>query len=169
MVLLIYVISIVSSYLISVRFPSYKKYICLIVESVCALLAGFIPSETNPLLALCPIFALSAFQWQIFTESKHYNSSTLFSTNNIKQMILSWTNYLIHGDFEQKRKALFFMRTLLTFHIGILVGFFVVKFWGEKGIWFALLPLASAFYIYLLQGVNNKNLIIIENQPENCK
>lgn len=169
LVLLVYAVSLVSAYLISVRFPSYKKYIALIVESVCGLLAGLIPKEANPLLALCPIFALSAFQWQIFTESKHYNSSTLFSTNNIKQMLLSWTNYLMHGDSEQKHKALFFMRTLLTFHIGILAGLFAVKFWNEKGIWFALLPMASAFYIYLLQGVKNQNPIIIENQSENCK
>lgn len=168
LVLLVYAVSLVAAYLISVRFPCNKKYICLIVESICGLLAGLIPAETNPLLALCPIFALSAFQWQIFTESKHYNSSTLFSTNNLKQMLLSWTNYRMHGDSEQKRKAFFFMRTLFTFHIGILVGIFAVKFWGKKGIWFALLPMASAFYICLLLGVKNQNLIIIKNQSENC-
>ena len=168
LVLLVYAVSLVAAYLISTRFPGYKKYICLIVESVCGLLAGLIPAEVNPLLALCPIFTLSAFQWQIFTESKHYNSSTLFSTNNLKQMLLSWTNYTMHGDSEQKRKAFFFMRTLLTFHIGVVAGLFAVKFWNEKGIWFALLPMASALYIYLLMEVKNQNSIILENQSENC-
>lgn len=171
LVLLVYAVSLVAAYLISVRFPFYKKYICLIVEIVCGLFAGLIPAEVTPLLALCPIFALSAFQWQIFTEVKHYNSSTLFSTNNLKQMLLSWTNYRMHGDCEQKKKAFFFMRTLLTFHIGILAGFFAVKLWNEKGIWFSILPLASALCMYIcrLLGVKKQNLCARENQSENCK
>ena len=56
LVLLVYAVSLVSAYLISVRFPSYKKYIALIVESVCGLLAVLIPAEANPLLALCAQF-----------------------------------------------------------------------------------------------------------------
>ena len=49
------------------------------VESICCIIAGLIPTTVNPLLALCPVFVLSTFQWQIFTEAKHYNSSTLLS------------------------------------------------------------------------------------------
>lgn len=145
LILLIYVVSLVTAYLISLRFPRCKYQICLFVESICGLLAGLIPAEANPLLALCPIFVLSAFQWQIFTEARNYNSSTLFSTNNLKQLFLSWTNYWMNGEQEQKRKALFFTRTLISFHTGILAGLFAVRLWDSRGIWLALLPMTSAF------------------------
>lgn len=144
LILLTYASSLIIAYLISMRYPHHKKYICLFIESICCILAGLIPGSFNPLLALCPIFVLSAFQWQIFTEPKNYNSSTLFSTNNLKQMLLSWTNYKMNGDLEQKKKAFFFIRTLLSFHTGILVGFFIVSSFGSKGIWFALFPMTVA-------------------------
>ena len=98
LILFAYGFSLIVAYLVSIRCPHHAKYICFLIESICCILAGLIPTTVNPLLALSPIFILSAFQWQIFTEAKHYNSSTLFSTNNLKQMLLSWTNYKINGD-----------------------------------------------------------------------
>lgn len=144
LILFAYGFSLIVAYLVSIRCPHHAKYICFLIESICCILAGLIPTTVNPLLALSPIFILSAFQWQIFTEAKHYNSSTLFSTNNLKQMLLSWTNYKINGDLEQKKKAFFFIRTLLSFHTGIFAGYFIVSYFDSKGIWFALFPMAIA-------------------------
>lgn len=144
LILFAYGFSLITAYLISIRYPHRAKYICFLVEGICCIITGLIPTTVNPLLALCPVFVLSAFQWQIFTEAKHYNSSTLFSTNNLKQALLSWTNYKINGDLEQKKKAFFFIRTLLSFHTGIFAGYFIVSYFDSKGILFALFPMSLA-------------------------
>lgn len=145
-ILLIYSSSIIIAHLISLKLPDRKYPICLTVECVCVLLAGLIPTTVNPLVALYPIFAMSAFQWQIFTDASTYNSSTIFSTNNLKQTLLSWTNYCLKGEHEQKKKAVYFTWTLIAFHTGVLLGWLSVRLLDEKGIWVTLLLFAAAFY-----------------------
>lgn len=146
LILLIYSSSIIAAYLMSLKIPDKKYPVCLTAECVCVLLAGMIPTTVNPLVALYPIFAMSAFQWQIFTDASTYNSSTIFSTNNLKQTLLSWTNYRLKGEPEQKRRAVFFTYTLLSFHAGVILGWLAVRFLDEKGIWVTLLFFGTAFY-----------------------
>lgn len=146
LILLIYSSSIITAHLISLKIPDRKYPICLTFECICVLLAGLIPTTLNPLVALYPIFAMSAFQWQIFTDSTTYNSATIFSTNNLKQALLSWTNYRLERDFQQKKRAVFFTRTLLAFHIGVLLGWLSVRFFNEKGIWVTFALFGTAFY-----------------------
>lgn len=62
------------------------------------------------------VFILNAYQWQTFTDPECYNSSTIFSTNNYKQTILSWTRYHINHDLAQKKRAWLFTNTLILFH-----------------------------------------------------
>lgn len=145
-ILLIYSSSIIIAHLISLKIPDRKYPVCLTVECICVLLAGLIPTTINPLVALYPIFAMSAFQWQTFTDASTYNSSTIFSTNNLKQTLLSWTNYRLEGDLAVKKKAVYFTRTLIAFHIGVLLGWLAVRFLNEKGIWTTLLLFGTAFY-----------------------
>lgn len=100
LILVVYAVSLVVAHLLNLYCSQHKKMICLAIESICVLLAGLFPADVNPLLALCPIFMLSAFQWQIFTEEKHYYSSTLFSTNNLKQALLSTVNYYLQKEYR---------------------------------------------------------------------
>lgn len=152
LVLAVYSVSLVAAHLITLYYPNHKRIICLIIESLCGLLAGSFPAEANPLLALCPIFVLSAFQWQIFTEQKHYNSSTLFSTNNLKQALMSWVNYRMYKESGQRQKSYFFLRTLVTFHLGILIGLAATNLWDEKGIWLIFVPMINALLYEIKQG-----------------
>lgn len=146
LILLIYSSSIILAYLISLKIPARKYPVCLTVECICVLLAGLLPTTLNPLVALYPIFAMSAFQWQIFTDASTYNSSTIFSTNNLKQTLLCWTNYFLKGDLQQKKRAVYFTRTLIAFHIGVLLGWLAVQLLASKGIWVTLFLFGTAFY-----------------------
>ena len=144
-----YGIAIVAAFLIPLYLPKYKYYIALIFEALCIAISGLIPLSVNPLLALFPVFILNAYQWQTFTDPECYNSSTIFSTNNYKQTILSWTRYHINHDLAQKKRAWLFTNTLILFHLGVLAGYFAATYIGARGIWITFLPLASAAFLAL--------------------
>lgn len=164
-IFLLYSSSIILAHLIGLRFSNRKYQICLLVEGICVFSAGLIPTTVNPLVALYPIFIMSAFQWKIFTDADVYNSSTIFSTNNLKQTLVSWTNYRLEGDSGQKKKAVFFARTLAVFHIGVLLGWLFVRLWDERGIWLAFLLFASAFYCASLCREPNSQTANVPETP----
>lgn len=142
--LAIFIFSMIAAYLL----PKYVKCdirrICIWVEIAGIFLAGFLPEDMNDIIALYPVFAVTAFQWGAFGGAGGYSSATIFSTNNLKQMVLAWTEYVRMKDAGQKEKALFYSGTLLSFQIGVLGGFFAVNAWSVKGIWACLLPLFLA-------------------------
>ena len=157
-----YGIAIVAAFLIPLYLPKYKYYIALIFEALCIAISGLIPLSANPLLALFPVFILNAYQWQTFTDPDCYNSSTIFSTNNYKQTLLSWTKYIKEKDLAQKRRAWIFTDTLIFFHIGVLFGYYAVKFLSEKGIWLTFLPIMTA--LILVSPVFEYHTITVESK-----
>ena len=58
-----------------------------------------------------------------FAGARGYSSATTFSTNNLKQMVLSIADYIQTKDAKQKEKAGFYGITLMSFQIGVLGGF----------------------------------------------
>ena len=107
---------------------------------------GLIPAEVNPFVALYPVFFATAFQWCAFTGAKGYVSATIFSTNNLKQTVTSFADYLLSGKEEAGRekkleKALFYGGTLLYFHVGVAAGYGASLLWGTRSIWLCALPL----------------------------
>lgn len=151
-IFILYGLAIVAAFLIGEHFPSVKSYIALAVEAVCVWIAGIIPTSVNPLIALFPVFILNAYQWQAFTTPECYNSSTIFSTNNYKQTLLAWTRYHMTHDLAQKKRAWLFTNTLILFHLGVLAGYFAVKYIGAHGIWVAFVPLVSAVCLVIPAG-----------------
>lgn len=142
-----YGISFVTAYICSLYLPNYKYTIAIIIESICIFITGLLPLACNPLVALFPVFILSAYQWQTFTDSDCYNSSTVFSTNNYKQALLSWTNFIRDKNPADKKRALFFTYTLAIFHIGVFIGFFTVKYFSVKAIWITMFPIFLALFL----------------------
>lgn len=151
-IFILYGLAIITAFLIGERFPSVKSYIALAVEAVCVWTAGIIPTSVHPLIALFPVFILNAYQWQAFTTPECYNSSTIFSTNNYKQTLLAWTRYHMSHDLAQKKRAWLFTNTLILFHLGVLVGYFAVKYIGAHGIWVAFIPLVTAVGLVIPVG-----------------
>jgi uncharacterized membrane protein YoaK (UPF0700 family) len=74
-----------------------------------------------------PLFFMMATQWTIFHGNGKYNSSTIFSTNNLKQLTLSLGEYMIGHDKAQLDKAKFFANSILWFHIGVATSFFAFR------------------------------------------
>ena len=143
--LVIYVAGIIASFLMGKHFKERMPRVCLFVEALGLIIAGVIPESANEIGALYPIFFITSFQWGVFSGAKGYNSATIFSTNNVKQAVLGWTEYIRTKDLKQKDKAKFYTLTLTCFHAGVAAGFGAVNFWSALGAWAGLIPLLSAF------------------------
>lgn len=101
-------------------------------------------------LALYPFFFATAFQWNSFKGAKGFASSTLFSTNNLKQFTMAVTEVFLNKDKTHTVKAKFFGCTLLFFHVGVACSFAARTLIGPRSIFCALLPLCIALYTVCL-------------------
>lgn len=162
---LIYILAIIIAVLLEKKAKFNIKYLCIAVELFCVWIIGFIPAQVHPLLSLYPMFFITAFQWCIFKGALGYTSSTIFSTNNIKQTVTSLTEYMLLEDEKKKqeklRKAFFFGGTLLNFHIGVALSYIGYLFYGMHAIWLCsiLLVLCLGYMIYEYEIKKDQDLL----------
>ena len=130
-----------------VRLGATACYIAGIVLAVLLRLAR-IPAETDPILALYPMFLATAVQWVAYSQAAGYNCATIFSTNNLRQFTEGATEYLCGHDPEQLRKLRFYGGTLLCFHLGAAWGWWCVGRWSIPGI-YGCLPLLIPPAVFL--------------------
>ncbi len=122
----------------------------IFLDGAAAVLIGLFPMDIHPVLALYPFFFATAFQWNSFKGAKGFASSTLFSTNNLKQFTMAVTEVFLNKDKTHTVKARFFGCTLLSFHVGVACSFAARSLIGPRSIWCALLPLGIALYTVCL-------------------
>ncbi|WP_295740086.1 YoaK family protein [uncultured Oscillibacter sp.] len=113
------------------------------VDFAACLLLAWIPAETDPILALYPMFFATAVQWVSFSQAAGYNCATIFSTNNLRQFTEGVTEFLCTREAEQLRKLKFYGGTLACFHLGVAWGWWCTGQWGIAGI-YGCLPLLAA-------------------------
>lgn len=120
-------------------------------DAVGIVLLAFMPLDIHPLIALYPMFFVMAMQWNVFSGADGYVSSTIFSTNNLRQFAIACGELIYNRKDEKMRgKAKFYGLTLLTFHIGVAVSYFSTKWLGTKGIFICLAPLAVCWMLVRL-------------------
>lgn len=119
--LLIYILSIMIATVLTYKSQWNLKHLVLYLEMICIVILGLFLKNIPPIIALYPCFFVTAFQWCIFKGAMGYTSSTIFSTNNIKQTVVSLTEYfLIQGHHNQTRKTqkrLFFWWHFIMFSL----------------------------------------------------
>lgn len=166
--LIIYIAVLSITYVIVKKYGRKARQVSIVIEAVGILLIGFLPSNMNDIVALLPVFALAACQWGNFNGTKKYNSPTLFSTGNVRQCIDAWTEYGLERNRIIKMKALFYSKTLLFYHFGVLFGIYFVMMFQEKSVWMCLLPLTGAFILVTMLQREGKALkkYIIENKSK---
>ena len=130
---------------------------CIVIMIIAMTAIGFIPENINDLLALYPIFAITALQWGIFSGNKEFSSSTIFSTNNIKQTVAGFVDYIITKDNKQKRKFAFYGFTLLSFYTGVVLGILSVLEFAEKGIFGCIMFGLTGIVLIIFEKDINKN------------
>jgi len=140
--MLVYIGGIVFATLISRRFRDRDfRYVAVVIDIAACLVLARIPADTDPVLALYPMFFAAAVQWLAFTQADGFSSSTVFSTNNVRQCFAGLTEYICDRDPKQLALFRFFAGTLICFHAGVVFCWFCMKAWGLKSI-YACIPLA---------------------------
>lgn len=155
--MLIYAFAIVLTVLIR----NFTK-LDLRIVSICFSFIGifilyFIPENIDAVLALYPIFFILAFQWNTFPGAKGYLSSCIFSTNNLRQTVASFTNYICTKEENSLDKARFFAGSLFFYHIGVATSFFCNILLKFHSIAFGIIPLIFVlFEIYIESNISVK-------------
>lgn len=140
--LLCYVFGVALSEWLLHRTRLHNLHILSILLDIAALIVlGMTTEAIHPVLALYPFFFVTAFQWCSFGSINGYSSSTIFSTNNLRQTVAAFTNYCCTKNRKQLEKSLFFGGTLLFYHCGAALSWFAYHYFGAVGAWIGILPL----------------------------
>ncbi|HIY64432.1 MAG TPA: DUF1275 domain-containing protein [Candidatus Mediterraneibacter stercoripullorum] len=129
------------------------KYLVFLAEICTAAALGFVPAEADPVVALYPVFFTMSFQWCVFKGADGYACSTIFSTNNVKQTVLSFSEYfLTDRSRTEERAALldkgkFFGCTLLCFHFGVGCAWIGLQAAGLRAVWLVLIPVLAGLCV----------------------
>ena len=102
------------------------------------------PEGMSAVVSLYPIFFCSAFQWGSYSGASGYNSASIFTTNNFKQSLLAWTQYILTKDPEFRRKGIMYTMTVLSFFAGACIGCVSVYAYGVYGAFVGFVPLIAA-------------------------
>ena len=140
-----------------------QKRLSILIDGAVLLILGFYPKEMNPFVALFPIFFATAFQWCSFKGADGFASSSIFSTNNLRQCVTGFTEYLCSKDTESLRRGIYFGKVLICFYGGAAIAFLSCKLLDLKGSWIAILPTVAAFVMcnaeYVLYDVKKKDIL----------
>ena len=102
--LVIYVGAMIIFSILAKKTAVNLRYLAILLEMLTAALIGFFPKEMNPIVALYPVFFATSFQWCVFKGADGYACSTIFSTNNVKQTVLSFTDYFLTEKKKEKER-----------------------------------------------------------------
>ena len=93
--LIIYVASVSLTVILSHKISKMsQKRLSILIDGAVLLIIGFYPAEMNPFVALFPIFFATAFQWCSFKGADGFASSSIFCSNNLRQCVTGFTEYL---------------------------------------------------------------------------
>lgn len=144
--LVAYILGVMAPIMLQYYFHVDPARLSPIITGLCAIILGFLPENTPQVVALYFIFFPMSCQWTAFSGARNFNSSTIFSTNNTKQMAIGVTKFLCEHDRSHLRRAAFFGSTLIAFHLGAILGFLAVRYMGFHASFAALPIIAVAFW-----------------------
>ena len=162
--LLIYIAGLASTVFISHKLkPEQQKKFSIVLDAMVLFFVGFLPKNLDIIVATYPIFFATAFQWCSFKGADGFVSSSIFSTNNLRQCVTGFTEYLCSKDTESLRRGIYFGKVLICFYGGAAIAFLSCKLLDLKGSWIAILPTVAAFVMcnaeYVLYDVKKKDIL----------
>lgn len=144
--------ALVISYLLKNKRGCDLRGSCMIVDAAALVTMSLIPVSAEPLISIYPLAFAASFQWGTFSGTGGYNSSTIFSTNNFKQLIWGVTEFVCSRSSEAKIRAIYYGMTLFMFLAGTWLGFAAVDWFGIQGGLLGLIPLGVSGMILKMRG-----------------
>lgn len=148
--LLIYILAMVLTVFLSHKLQKTTlKLVSILIDGLAFVLLGFLPKDLDPFVALYPVFFATAFQWCSFKGADGFNSSSIFSTNNLRQCTTGFAEYLYSKDSEALRRGIFYGKVLLSFHLGVAICYLFCSRFQLTAAWAGLLPVCVALgFVY---------------------
>ena len=144
----IYILGILTCLFLKIKMPSTVKTVSLTIIIIGIFSYIFMPISVPGDIQIYPSFFMMSFMWVAFGESiKGYNSSCIFSTNNLRQAVYELGAYTLEKDKKHLDKGLFFLGSLVFFHSGAIVSYISTTLLGKDGIIVCLIPVLLALYI----------------------
>lgn len=138
---ILYIIGIISAVIVSNKMKIDVQKCCIIINIIAVFAMLFMPNKINNIIAIYPLFFITAFQWCAFHGVDGYSSSCTISTNNIRNFVISGTNYILNKDRKDFLKMKYFGLILAYYHVGVVISFVFYKLWGRKEILISLVPM----------------------------
>lgn len=152
--MLIYMAGIAVTVIVPKKTDFSLQYIALALDGAVLIILGFLPHNINNVIALYPLFFAAAVQWNAFPGAFGYNSSTIFSTNNLRQFTMATTEYFCSRESKHAHKAKFYGGVLLFYHMGVAVSYISYRFLGIEGSWIGVIPVIVAAAMVVYKNVN---------------
>lgn len=131
------------------------KLFSMIINIIGFMILGLLPENINSYIGVYPVFIMMSVQWVVFGGLNGYNSSPIFSTNNLRQMVSAMAEYVCDHKPEQLDKAKYFGGTLISFHIGAAVGYFICESIGIYASFFGIIPCLIVSAVEIFQKVHS--------------
>ncbi len=147
--LLCYILGVMTAVILHRKFHRDTGRISPFITFVCTLLLYVLPYHTPGIVFLYPIFFAMSFQWTAFAGASGFNSSTIFSTNNVKQAVMGFAEYCCDRDYSHLRRTVFFGQTIIAFHLGAALGFLSIRLLSAHAVLCAL-PLILLSYMTVI-------------------
>ncbi len=128
------------------------KMFCIFVEISMTVLLYFFTKRINTIIALYPVFFMTSMQWGSFPGVDGFASSSIFSTNNLRQFTISYVEYRCDKDKEHLKKTKFFGGVILSYHAGVIFSYYIYKHFAMKGVIFCLIPLFTGMLFLLMEN-----------------
>lgn len=162
--LCIYIAAIIICVILRLKTKVNLNTYSIIIDFAGLILLSLIPRNINPVLGLLPIFFMMSTQWSVFHGIGEFNSSTIFSTNNLKQCTSAFAEYIITKDKKMLKKGKFFGNSLLWFHIGVAIGSVLSYNFNTYASLFCI-PITIFAFIINLYCKRTNHITLLEKQP----
>lgn len=123
------------------------------IEIIALFLTGFIPFSWPDQIAQVLICFLCSMQFNTFRQAEGVPMATTFVTNHVRQIGISIARIMRHHEQESeaRAKAMKHARLILAFFMGGTVMTFASRYFAEKSVWLAVIPLSVCF-VFLLRS-----------------
>ncbi len=147
----------------SVIVPRYTKLnlklLSLFFDAAAMITLVLLPNNLELIIYLYPIFFAMSFQWTAFSGAQGFVSSTIFSTNNLRQFSTSLVEAICFKNKEKLTKTKFYGLTLVSYHIGVAIACVGSMFISIKSSFIGIILLIPATVFVMLQNdIINVNL-----------
>lgn len=164
---LAYALGVSLSTLVQKKTQFNLQFLSLLLTSTAIIVIGFFPYISIDRIAILPILFVTPIQWIAFNEANGYVSSSIFSTNNVRQAVASLTLYFSEKNKKHLDRSKFYWLTLANFHTGVAISCVTSMYFGINSIWFGFIPVCLSLCAFVsLYGVE-QNFFMLPKTNKN--